>query len=163
MNIEILINPLKIIVLLTFTAFLASCGGEGDSTTSTATDTLSSLFDKEIKGNGCALNCHSPGGSASPGPDMRTKESFYLGLVNKNALNYLGWGKVSNCSNVINFVTPGNIAQSMLLATFVQAQSDALVNICTTSYNFHVDQKVGLSLAGVANFTSWINKGALNN
>jgi len=170
MNIETLINPLKIIVLLTFTAFLASCGGEDGSTantttgtTSTATDTLSSLFERELKG--CALNCHSPTGSESKGPDMSSKNSFHAALVNKTAVNYPLWFKGSTCSLALSFITPNKAAESMLLATFVQAQSDLLAaaSNCITSYNVHVANRVSLSAAGIVDFTSWINKGALNN
>jgi len=163
MNIETLINPLKIIVLLTFTAFLASCGGEGDSTTSTTTDTLSSLFERELKG--CALNCHSPTGAEEKGPDMSSKNSFHAALVNKTAVNYPLWFKGSTCSLVLSFVTPNKAAESMLLATFVQAQSDLLAaaSNCITSYNVHVANRVSLSAAGIVDLTSWINKGALNN
>jgi len=163
MNIETLINPLKIIVLLTFTAFLASCGGEGDSTTSTTTDTLSSLFERELKG--CALNCHSPTGKESNGPDMSSKNSFHAALVNKTAVNYPLWFKGSTCSLALSFVTPNKAAESMLLATFVQAQSDTLAanGICITSYNLHVANNVRISTVGIVALTSWINKGALNN
>ncbi|MDQ7075302.1 MAG: hypothetical protein Q9O24_09165 [Gammaproteobacteria bacterium] len=167
MSSENLFNPLKIIMLLMFATFLASCGGDGGSTinTNTATDTLSSLFERELKG--CALNCHSPGGSEENGPNMSTKETFRTSLVNKNSLDYLSplWIKGSTCSLALSFIKPGDAAQSMLLATFVQAQSDILAAAtnCITSYNVHVANRVSLSATGIVDLTSWINKGALNN
>ncbi len=168
MNTETLIKPLKIIVLLAITTFLVSCGDDSTTNTTTgttniATDTLSSLFEREFKS--CALNCHSPGGTEAAGPDMSNKNSFHAALVNKSAVNYPLWFKGSTCSLVVGFITPNKAAESMLLATFVQAQSELLsaATSCITSYNLHVANRVSLSAAGIVDLTSWINKGALNN
>ena len=127
--------------------------------------TLTSLWDNYF--DGCALNCHSPTGALDlqKGPDLSTKNSFYLGLVNKNIDDYPEWNKASNCDSV-SFITPNNANQSSMAASLILSVSDTLegnVN-CTSSYGLHAFEQIAFPNQEIADaLIAWINNGAQNN
>ena len=148
----------KILVLicsvLLFTTVLWGCSELTD-------DKFSSLWDKSF--SSCALNCHSPGGTADEGPDLSSKDQFHSNLINKTANDYPDWTRGSDCDD-IKFINPGNANTSTVAASLIQSLSDSLIasGSCTaTSYNIHLTNSATITDASLqTEITEWINGGA---
>ncbi len=107
---------------------------------------------------GCALNCHSPGGTASDGPDMSTQNKFYDNVIEKTvANNYPDWIKTSDC-DTLPLIKPGDAAGSSVVTSLVQSVSDA--QTCSTAFSFHVGNNVTNTENNWSDLVKWINDGA---
>ncbi|MBF0470445.1 MAG: hypothetical protein HQL48_03630 [Gammaproteobacteria bacterium] len=158
-----LYSPLLLLLIFS----IGGCGSgddEADSGSSSTTPTLTSLWESSF--SGCGLNCHSASAADSTenGPNLTTKSSFYSSLVNRQASDYPNWLKNGNCDQV-KFITPGDAANSSLLASLDQGYADTLgaTYNCTPSINLHRAISVSLSAANRDNLVTWINSGAMNN
>jgi len=140
----------------------AVSGASQSAIPATNWDTLGNLMNTEFSSCG---SCHAPGKSQKDGPDMSNAAAFRADMVGKKLADYPNWPHSSTCSQTVNFITAGSSLNSTLLAALDQNASDALgaKKNCTSAYFAHKGKITTLGSNGIANITSWIQKGAFNN
>jgi hypothetical protein len=161
----------RLTTLLTLGFALHGCSDDGGSDNGGSTPpsggvqaTYSSLWNSTF--SSCGVNCHSPSAAdgTENGPDLSSKASFYDNLVNKNVDNdYPAWAGVkSGDCNSINFITPGNAAESTVVTSLIESYSINQTS-CTSSYNLHVVDRTTITDPAVQNaLVTWVNNGAKN-
>jgi hypothetical protein len=146
-----------------------ACSDDGDDPPPGVQPTLTSLWNYSFFG--CGINCHTSDPDSGvtdgteDGPDMSTKDNFYVNLIGKSASDYQDWVKDSNC-NSVSFITPGKANESSLAAALILSISDDLAAKynCVTAYSEHVVNKQAISDDTLKNaLITWINNGAQNN
>ncbi len=140
---------------------LLGCESGDEEKTPTYTSLWNSTF------SSCGVNCHSPTAAdgTDNGPDLSSKSSFYSNLVGKNVdSDYPSWAsyKTGNCNN-INFITPGDAAQSTVVTSLIESYSINQTS-CVSSFNLHAVNNTTITDKATQDaLVAWINDGAKNN
>lgn len=147
------------IICFLFCCLTWSCGKDEEKKKTPATDAVFAGLWNDVFANRCG-SCHGVSNNdlTAGGPDMRTQDAFYAGMVNKKGSDYPNWetlqGNREDCLPVA-FIAPGNPSQSMLVAIF-----DSSVTPCTVKNHTTPDQSINISAAQIESLKSWITNGA---
>ena len=120
------------------------------------------VWENHLKG--CSLNCHSPDGTESSGPDMSTQDKFYANVVGKTVDNdYPDWAatRTGDCNDV-PLIKPGDADNSLVVASLIQSVAEAMAaaNNCTSAINIHTTNNITSTKASLIDLIEWINDGA---
>ncbi|MBC7660045.1 MAG: hypothetical protein H7249_10080 [Chitinophagaceae bacterium] len=152
--------------------FLMSCGSSSSSDTPGAASscssqaTVASASYNELWTTVFAPQCgacHGPGTNSGTvgGPDMRTADTFYTGLVGKKGSDYSTWSTFAknreSCLG-LNLIATGAPEQSLVVG--VLASTTTLPGDCTVKSHIDVPQSVCITAPNLAKLKEWITAGA---
>ncbi|RZA17641.1 MAG: hypothetical protein EOP10_22360 [Proteobacteria bacterium] len=166
-------HPVRAVISGLMLFVLVSCGGsssEDDApvagTCASSQATVASATFNELWTNVFSNQCGSCHGVATDsttlgGPDMRSANAFYSGLVGKKGSDYPNWDTYQDnrpgCLNS-QFIQSGNANQSLITAIL-----DTSVSITGCTVKFHrneAPQNVCITDANLVKLKEWINAGA---
>lgn len=151
---------------------LAGCGGSSEVATTpgagscessqkaVATASFTELY-TNVFGPQCGA-CHGVATNSETigGPDMRTAETFYAGVVGKKGSDYTDWDTYQKNREgclAYDLINKGSAGQSVVTAVL---DSSVSLTGCTVKYHRDSPQSSCITAGNLAKMKEWMNAGA---
>ncbi|MES2746126.1 MAG: hypothetical protein V4655_11905 [Bdellovibrionota bacterium] len=164
-------HPVHVVISGLMLFVLVSCGGSSeddapvagtcDSSQATVTSATFDQLWTNVFSNQCG-SCHGVGATGTAGgPDMRTPDAFYSGLVGKDGSSTPEWETYESIRGAClsyQFIQSRNANQSVVMAVL---DSSVSLSGCTIKFHRNADpQNVCITDANLVKLREWINAGA---